>query len=66
MKLLSGYDDNRHFRPGLMNEPHGLEPIQPRHENIDDEQIEPLGLKQPQAGLTVVDSLDGMRGALKQ
>jgi len=49
-----------------MNEPHGLEAIHPRHENIDDEQIEPLGLKQPQAGLTLVDSLDGMSGALKQ
>jgi len=49
-----------------MNEPHGLETIDSRHENIDDEQVKPLGLEQPQAGLTVVDSLDGMRGALKQ
>jgi len=48
-----------------MDEPHGLETIHSRHENIDDEQVEPLGLEQPQAGLTVVDSLDGMRGALK-
>ena len=49
-----------------MNEPHGLETIHSRHENIDDEQVERSGLEQPQAGSTVVDSLDGMRGALKQ
>ncbi len=49
-----------------MNEPHGLETIHSRHEYIDDQQVERLGLKQPQPGLTVVDSLDGMRSTLKQ
>ena len=49
-----------------MNEPHGLETIHPRHEDVDDEQVEASGLKQQQAGLTVIDGLDGMRGALKQ
>ena len=49
-----------------MNQSHGLETVHSRHENIDDEQVERSGLKQPQAGLTVIDSLDGMRGTLKQ
>ena len=49
-----------------MNQSHGLETVHSRHENIDDEQVERSGLKQPQAGLTVIDSLDGMRGTLEQ
>ena len=49
-----------------MHEPHGLETIHARHEHIDDEQMELSGLKQSQTGLTVIDSLNGMRGALKQ
>ena len=65
-KLLTRHDDNRHSRPRLMNVPHGLETVHPRHEDIDDQQIEPLGFQQSQAGLAVIDRLDGMRGALKQ
>ena len=65
-ELLSRHDDDRHLRPGLMNVPHGLETVHPRHENVDDQQVERLGFQQSQAGLAVIDRLDGMRGALKQ
>jgi hypothetical protein len=66
VKLLARYDDDRHFRPGLMNQPHGFETVHPGHEDIDDEQVELLGIKQSQAGTTVVNGLDGMRRALEQ
>ena len=49
-----------------MNEPHGLETVHPRHENIDDQQVEPLGFQQSQAGPAVIDGLDRMCGAFKQ
>lgn len=49
-----------------MNEPHGLETVHPRHENIDDQQVEPVRFQQSQAGLAVIDGFDGMRRALKQ
>ena len=65
-ELLSRHDDDRHLRPRLMNVPHGLETVHPRHENVDDQQVERLGFQQSQAGLAVIDRLDGMRGALKQ
>lgn len=58
---LSRHDDNRHFRPGLVNQPHGLETVHPWHENIDDQEVEPPGFQQSQAGMTIIDGLDGMR-----
>ncbi len=65
-ELLTRHDDNRHLRSRLMNQPHGLETIHPRHENIDDQEVEPLGFQQSQAGIAVIDGLDGMCGAFKQ
>lgn len=49
-----------------MNEPHGFETVHPRHENVDDQEVKPLGFQQSQASPAVIDRLDGMRGALKQ
>ena len=65
-EFLTRHDDNGHFRPRLMHEPHGLETVHPRHENVDDQKVEPLGFQQSQACLAVIDRLDGMCGALKQ
>jgi hypothetical protein len=50
----------------LTYETHGLETIHPRHEYIDDEQVELSGLEQSQARPAVVDGLDGMRITLEQ
>ena len=63
---LSRHDDHGHFRPRPMNQPHGLETVHPRHENVDDQEVELPGFQQSQAGPAVIDRLDGMRGALKQ
>jgi hypothetical protein len=49
-----------------MNEPHGLETVHPRHENVDDQQVEPPGFQQSQTRPAVIDGLDRMCGALKQ
>jgi hypothetical protein len=64
--LIPRYDNDRHFRPGLTHEAHRLETIHARHKDINDEQIEVLGLEQPQARPTIVNSCDGMSIALKQ
>jgi hypothetical protein len=50
----------------MLNELHRLEAVHPGHENIDNEQVEASRPKQLQAGATVVDGFDRMRGALKQ
>ena len=65
-RLVSRYDNYGYFRVGLTNQAYRLEAIYSRHKNIDDQQIESLSLKRPQARQTIIDRLDGMVIAFEQ
>ena len=63
---FAGDHDDRNSRFPLMHQPHRLEPIHARHEDVEKQQVEIAGLEQGDALLSVAGGDHAMAGPLQQ
>lgn len=63
---MTGDDHDLHCGVPLPDQPHGLEPVHARHEDIEEQQVEILALELIQSAAAVIGGKDLMPGALQQ